>query len=290
MIGKYSGFMSTGELRQIWERGLKNNQLCGCGVPFRSCEFWRSVLDRELEGIQYNIDEIIKQKNKIDRMRYIPKLINPFRNLKASELEYLELILRLYRSISEISGSEYIIDSSKDASYAYLLGSLIPKVDVWYVHLVRDSRAVAYSWQRQRRRPEIYWKLENMPIYNPIKSSLEWVVFNSIIAMLQIFHKKRYMYIRYEDLLNNPLETLDKILRWVGIPKKEKEFVDGEVLDLDANHTVSGNPIRFNHGKIRLSVDNEWIWNMNKAAKLQVTGLTWPLLLHFGYKIGQYME
>src|SRR4028119_1802817 len=54
---------------------------------------------------------------------------------------------RLYRAIQRVSGAGVIVDSSKRFSYAVLL-SLLPFGDLRVVHLVRDSRAVAYSWAR----------------------------------------------------------------------------------------------------------------------------------------------
>src|SRR5690349_2184383 len=45
VIGMHEGFCSSGELTFIWQRSYRENQLCGCGVPFHECEFWREVSD-----------------------------------------------------------------------------------------------------------------------------------------------------------------------------------------------------------------------------------------------------
>ena len=44
MLGQLDGYVSVGELRQIWVRGLAGNQACGCGLPFHECAFWVEVL------------------------------------------------------------------------------------------------------------------------------------------------------------------------------------------------------------------------------------------------------
>ena len=59
----------------------------------------------------------------------------------------------LYSSIMARTGCSVIVDSSKFASYGHLLASN-PAFDVRVIHLVRDSRAVAHSWQRRKRRTQ----------------------------------------------------------------------------------------------------------------------------------------
>src|SRR5215210_6485081 len=60
------GVVAVGELRYLWSRGLRQNMLCGCGMPFRECDFWRAVLRRtygsldatpaaELEALQASV-------------------------------------------------------------------------------------------------------------------------------------------------------------------------------------------------------------------------------------------
>ena len=37
MLGQLDGVWSVGELVHIWQRGLQENNLCGCGRRFRDC-------------------------------------------------------------------------------------------------------------------------------------------------------------------------------------------------------------------------------------------------------------
>src|SRR5690242_10887667 len=52
LLGQINGFYSTGELRFIWERGFGQNQLCGCGKPFRECDFWTEVVKEGFGGFE----------------------------------------------------------------------------------------------------------------------------------------------------------------------------------------------------------------------------------------------
>ena len=54
---------------------------------------------------------------------------------------------RTYAAIAQVSGRRVVIDSSKHASLAFCL-STSPALDLRVVHVIRDSRAVAYSWSR----------------------------------------------------------------------------------------------------------------------------------------------
>ena len=57
---------------------------------------------------------------------------------------------------------------------------------------------------------------------------------------------------------------------------------EGE-LELDTDHTVAGNVVRFKRGSIELRLDEEWKRSMKPSDARLVTALTWPLLLKYGY-------
>ncbi|MBT8240919.1 MAG: sulfotransferase, partial [Acidimicrobiia bacterium] len=40
LLNEYPDVFAIGESVHIWERGLRDNELCGCGVPFDRCVFW----------------------------------------------------------------------------------------------------------------------------------------------------------------------------------------------------------------------------------------------------------
>jgi hypothetical protein len=92
----------------------------------------------------------------------------------ASELEdYIDVLSRLYQAIKEVSNASYIVDSSKVPQFAWLLEEM-PGAELHIIHLVRDSRATTYSWQRQRLRPEIAGKAQLMDRHSVVRSAFEW--------------------------------------------------------------------------------------------------------------------
>ena len=280
----------VGELRYIWERGLQENQLCGCGQPFRECSFWNAVLEPwQARSPLTDIAELVTIKNKLERIRGIipflfPRLQSPaWRKMYE---DYTGALLEVFKIIHEQSGSEFIVDSSKDVGYVYLLNSLAERgeIELFVIHLVRDSRAVAYSWQKQKRRPEIHWSEENMPILSTTSSAILWNSVNILVGMIGKLARQRYFFVRYEDFVHSIDGSVAQIAHFVQAdPASLRSFGEAQMVELGFSHTVSGNPMRFEQGRIHIQPDIEWQRNLAQRAKRQVTLLTLPLLFLYGY-------
>ena len=136
ILGQIPGFISVGEIKFVWERGIVENRRCGCGERFRSCPFWTRVFDRAFGGVdQIHIPEMVSAMNRT-RTRHFPFMLLPGseRIYRRTQAEYLEKLGSLYRGIAEESGSSVIVDSSKYPSHAFLL-RLITDLDVRVLHM-----------------------------------------------------------------------------------------------------------------------------------------------------------
>jgi hypothetical protein len=288
-LGQIPGFVNVGELWQVWYRGLRENERCGCGRPFYSCEFWRAVGDEAFGGWDNaDVDKMVAFRPYLKGQRYTPHYAlaakTGIRSGKINTLleECGPLLERLYRAIQRVSGAGVIVDSSKRSSYAVLL-SLLPFADLRVAHLVRDSRAVAYSWQRTKESPAVVGG-RLMPRMSPVKVSRVWSVQNYSYGLLSGF--ARLSRLRYEDFVDDPTFYLAETLSRVGFDDEAgslHDVVRGREISLSVDHTVSGNPSRFRTGKIELRLDEEWKGKMRGADKNVVTALTAPLLLKYGY-------
>jgi hypothetical protein len=287
-LGQIPGFVNVGELRQIWYRGLRDNERCGCGQFFYSCKFWRAVGDEAFGGWDnVDVDKMVAFMPFLERARYVPHYAlaanTGIRSRKMNTLvaECGPVLERLYRAIRRVSGAGVIVDPSKRMSYAVLL-SLLPFADLRVVHLVRDSRAVAYSWARRKESPAVVGG-RLMPQMSPAQASRAWSVTNYSYGLLWRF--ARLSRLRYEDLVNDPNVYLAETLNKVGLDAEAGSLpvVDGREISLSVDHTVSGNPIRFRTGNIKIRPDEEWKVKMRGADKNLVTALTAPLLLKYGY-------
>ena len=284
LLGRLDGCVVVGELRYIWRRGLMENHLCQCGRPFRDCRFWVEVVERAFDGLAgARAEEMVRMASRVDRIRYIPWLTAPaLRPARfQSDLQTMgDVLNRLYSAILSVSGGSVVVDSSKDPSYAYLLCAQ-PSLDVALAHLVRDSRAVAYSWTRQKVRPEIHWKVEHMRRRPAFLTARRWMQYN---LMLEALSRRvpTSVRIRYEDVVVNPETAMTTMAGLVGKATPEgqgsaRRTAAGETV----HHSMSGNPMRFEPLVVR--PDRAWIDSMATADRRLVTALTAPLLVRYGY-------
>jgi hypothetical protein len=287
IIGAQGGFCSLGEVRYIWERSFGENQLCGCGVPFHDCEFWGEV-SRGAVGVQpADVDaaSAIGLWKRLDNIRGAPWLVqprSPAAHSTATKM-YGQLLERLYATILAVSGERVLVDSSGDATHGLIL-SRIPSIELDVVHLVRDARAVAFSWTRRRKRPEIHWTSENMPTEHVRRTAARWMMQNTMVERLSR-SAASYRRIRYEDFVAEPQAAIAGLLANYEWADGQSGTVTGREVVLEPAHTVSGNPVRFRHGVLRIERDDEWREAMRRGDRRAVTALTWPLLRRYGYHV-----
>ena len=282
-LGQLPGVVSIGETVHLWDRGLRDNELCGCGQAFSSCPFWREVGQVAFGGWdQVDADRAVDLRFAVDRNRYLPLLMRPSMSGRYRQRHeaYLDRLHRLYQAVATVSGCSTIIDSSKHASYALLL-SRMPSLDLRLLHVVRDSRAVAHAWTKTVARPEAGGI--PMPVYGPAKAAVLWDVQNAVIEQLR--HRHPYLRVRYEDFVQAPKDALLEASRFTGIDDDSAvlSMIHGDTLRLAPSHTVAGNPMRFVSGDVTIRSDESWLREMPPARRRFVAALTLPLQHHYGY-------
>ena len=285
-LGQIGGFFSGGELNFIWKHNVLENRLCGCGRPFRECPVWTRVMDEAFGGMD-GVDprEMMRLQALGTRTRHIPLMLTEKgRRSLAERLEkFLANYGRLYEAIGNVTGSRVIVDSSKEPAHGFAM-SMVPGVDFYVLHLIRDPRAAAYSWLKKKPQPDSDAK-EFMVRFSPTKSSAMWDSWNASAEALWRHTPKRYLRLRYEDFVAYPHRSLVDVLGLVGEEDAEVPLVGEREVKLGVSHTVSGNPNRFDTGAVELRPDREWISKMNPRDKALVTALTLPLLPRYGYPI-----
>src|SRR6266511_818824 len=286
ILGQIDGFKSFGELRHVWFRSFGENQLCGCGRPFRDCPFWSEVVQRAFGGFgNVHFESIDRNKHGVDGFIHIPRILTGgwTRTYRRRMDAYLSSLTRLYRAIQEVSGARYLVDASKDPQHAYILRAM-PSFDVRMVHLIRDSRAVAYSWRRVRPRPEIFWETRLMPRYPAIRTALAWTATNAGSEVARRIGMP-YVRVRYEDLVRDPRSQVARILDRLALDGgADLGFLRDGRAELQPSHTVSGNPMRFASGGVPIRLDDGWLREMRSLDRSVVTALTLPRLRRYGYR------
>lgn len=284
ILGQVEGFFATGELWNIWRRGLSERRKCGCGAPVAECPAWNAILRRAFDRPPQDIDaghfDALVRKRL--RLRETPGVFSLTPATPLDGDEYRTALAGLYRAVAEETGSRVIVDSSKSATYAALLASL-PGVRVHVVHLVRDSRASAFSHGRARGLPD-FGDHRPMRRERPFTAARRWVRSQVMTERLLPHRVSGFVTVRYEDLVRRPIPTLERILDLTGEPGP-LPVVGERAVRLEPTHSVSGNPARFRTGLIELRMDDEWRTAMPAADHVLVTSLTWPLLHHYGYAL-----
>jgi hypothetical protein len=285
VLGEMEGFFHAGELRTLWGQGLLQSRWCGCGVPVVNCSFWSEVLEVGFESV--DAVKIYGWQRKEVRQRHALKFLRTPAGAHGSfELNsYIDAESRLYKAIAKVGGARVIVDSSKRQSDAALL-RLMPDIDPYWLHLVRDPRAVAYSWQRQKASPGAAGgSRTEMLRVGPVTSTRRWLVSSAFGEAVRMRVGDRYLPVLYEDFMRNPEPTLGAIAQFICEPEVSLPFVTGSTVHLSTNHTAGGNPDRLNAGHVELRMDDEWIESQPRSHRLAVTGMTLPLLRRYGYPL-----
>lgn len=285
LLGEIPGVLSLGEVRHIWRRAFRENQWVSGGVPFRDCPFWNEVVARAFGGHEeVELDRVDILRQKLDRLRSIPRLRSrrPPRSLDAPLQEFGDLLERLYGAVSEVSGCRILVDSSKHPCYAHLLRAT-GRFDLKLIHLIRDPRATAYSWQRTRERPEIHWKTEHMPRFNPAVSALHWSAANYLLEQLAKDMGDQACRIRYDSMVAAPAESIRSLWAALGLPLPDLGFIKGCEATLSEGRTLAGNPFRFKTGAVQIRPDDEWRSAMPPAQRKIVEWITALPRKKYGY-------
>jgi hypothetical protein len=294
LIGQLPGVCAVGELVHLWERGIRDDERCGCGERFSRCPFWEQVGKAAFGGWdEIDVSRVGALRAQVDRNRFIPALARrrlrpPARRRLA---EYTSYYARVYAAVAQVSGCDLVVDSSKHASLAFCLREA-PGVDLRVLHLVRDPRAVAYSWSRQVRRPDTD-RPSYMTRYSPATAAMQWNIQNAAFGLLTRTGVPA-MRLRYEDFTAEPERALRRVAGFAGLPAQDSyPFLTAGgggpsgaatvTARLDGSHSVSGNPMRFTTGPVVIRSDEQWRTRLPRAQQRAVAALTWPLMAGYGY-------
>lgn len=282
VLGELDGFFSGGEIRYFWDPVVVRESLCGCGTPVRDCVVWSHALNRlsdvDVEHVSALQHDIVKEQRTYKLLRYR-------RTRRWSALEkYAEVMSRLYDALAEVTGARVIVDSSKRPSYAAFLRS-VPGIDPYYIHLVREPRASAYSW-RYRRHESSRGEGQEVTRRGALDATLRWDLLNlGSDAIIRRTGANRALRMRYEDFVAQPRQHVELARILVNEPPSDLPFIDEHTVRLGANHTIAGNPSRFLTGTIQLKDTREWRQAQTRVDRWLTTAVALPFLRRYGYPI-----
>lgn len=285
-LAELPGVQALGEVNHLWRRSLVEDEPCGCGQAFSRCQFWQAVGERAFGGWDaVDIAAIEAAQTQAMRLRHVPALVRGRRAVQVAAELIADHHRRIYDAAGAVGESDVVVDSSKHPALAYVLRS-DPAIDLRVVHVVRDSRGVAYSWTKRVERPEgraggsERW----MTRYSPAASAVLWSAHNASTAMLPSLGTP-VMLVRYESFVQEPERTLAAVARFADLELDDSafDFVEPGMLRLRPAHTASGNPLRFASGQLEIRPDEAWRSQLSRRERLLVSALTYPQLAHYGF-------
>jgi hypothetical protein len=178
----------------------------------------------------------------------------------------------LISAVSDKSNSNIVVDSSKTPPYLFL-STQIRDHDLYILHLVRDPRDVVKSWIK----PKSYLQRKST-----LRSVRDWLLFNVSTEWVSRISKAHYLFLRYEDFVEEPEGSLKRILDWVGAGPQQLSFLSGRTARLSAQHVLGGNPDKFDSGEIEIKPRPS---SLPLSYELLTSALTFPMLLKYQYSL-----
>ncbi len=232
VLGAHSKVFGAGELYN-----LKFENKCSCLKIIKDCKQWSGLKEK----ININFLKIFRTKKNflLDKENFIYlKNKKPVdKNLYLSD--YKLILNNIIKNNPEL---DVIVDSSKDVDKLEFLLKY-SDLDIYIVHIVRDGRAVSWSYIRKYKKlfPYIF----------------KWFLTNFKIELLRRRYNKKFIFLRYEDFIKNSEASVSQILDLLNL-KFEKDMLDLSKLE---KHQVEGNRLRFNK-ELSLKKDESWVEDM----------------------------
>jgi len=282
VIGQLPGYVAVGEVREIWRERSGRHRLCGCGLPFDECPFWQRVGDEAFGGWSTVDRESVEEMVSALNWRGALGQLRPGADRgPALPPPLAELLSRLYAGITAAAGNRTIVDTSKGPPYGVAL-SLVGPIDLRAVQVVRDIRGITYSWCKEVKQPATLRGRARSHKLAAVASS-RWLVHNSVMEILR--RRVPSAELRYERFVSDARTELMRVMGDLGVPVRsdQLEFLSETSVTLGVDHTLEGNDNRHAIGEVPLRVDDAWRRGLPLPLAAQVTAMTWPMLVRYGY-------
>lgn len=283
-LSTIDGVVFAGELRRLWSRGLRQGRTCACGRAHLDCPVWSQLL---VPGRTYT-EPSLEAIGSIQR-RAAPEELGwwtAIRRLRSTSMpardtdagRYLRAYSDLLTDFARATGAEVVVDSSKSAADAALL-AVEPELPAYVIEIVRDPRGVAYSVLKRRQGGSLSRLLISARIGG------RWVlklVANG--AVRRRFGRDRSVFVRYEDLVADPNQTVQDVAKLLGLPAPVERLSPNVAITVPEVHGPDGNlQQKFVGTTVTLRLDEEWRERLPAADRALINMITFPLLLRYGY-------
>jgi hypothetical protein len=278
LLGEHSRIESLGEI-DFLGKAIARNELCSCGQSVRVCATWENLFQiiREERGIDlirtpyalrqwdtwmdnanadydqqtssYLFRRLVRRAVTI--IHYSHAIGNSIVPLPPMLKKYLGNTIYTYDLIRRLRGVDMVVDSSKEI-YKAISVYLRDPGSTRIILLIRDGRGVLYS--------RLYSGV--LTGESPISAIGKWRKYYSrALDLVQRWVDPSHVsYLRYEDLVAKPDETVTKLYPWLGVQADPLLSSQSKKL----LHIAGGNDgtkARFKQG---IQLDNRWLDGLNQ--------------------------
>lgn len=227
LLGAHPKIEGLGEVLNIF-RGMS----CTCGKKDYKCSFWVEASNtlslKHFDIFRKKIDFLIDRKQFLRKTDRMP----------VDYMVYIRENEQLFTNVLNASGAEILVDSSKSTARVALLSSS-EIIEPVLIHLVRDGRAVTWSYMKKYG--------------HPLRCMMNWMLYNIKASILiRRYSSLEHIFIRYEDLATHPDIVLRELMKKLNLPYNE------DMLDFrnSEQHQIGGNRMKFRSEGIQL--DRAW--------------------------------
>lgn len=248
--------------------------LCGCGLPVQDCQIWARV-EKAVFGDPPDYTPWSWDASRPSAPRLVLRGTRRWLEQDAGELG--RVARSIYSEIAEITGAEVIVDESKTPLYGWFLANQA-WADVVPVRLVRDPRETVASWSRPKPYPGI--ESGALPAHGTPAGTVEWL--KRVVLADRLFRDAPL--VRYEDLVEAPVEISSRLLARFGLGDRPPVVGDRHALPVATNHIIAGNPDKFERGVVEMRPRSGSSARLRWRDRALVTAATFPLLCRYGYR------
>jgi hypothetical protein len=298
-VGEVGNLIRTGWISRESLRGIDPKRirrpLCTCGrrldvlyveAPEEACPFWSGVRREWVERTDRgSIESYPKLQYDFEFKSGWPRLLYERRRPSAAFRSYARLTRAFFESIRAVSGKPIIVDSSTDPVQAFALG-MVPGIDLYVVHLVRDGRGVITSHRKRFQedpQSSIKTAVGRRVLY--LASVVRWAALNLATEWVCArLGPKRTTRLRYEDFVADPRAALERIGSLLEVDLTDVANAASAGKPMQAGHNIGGNRTK-KSGVITLRPDaEEWRSALSPAERRLSWVLMGWLMRRYGYE------
>ena len=240
MLNAHPNMVSVGELKQLgrFARQEKSGRRlrCTCGAEsLWACDFWSKVSAHTEESIGRTIGELN---------------VEDYDEVKSFDRDNSALL----QAITEVSGKDYVVDSSKQVERLERLMAN-SALEIIPIFLLRDPKGQMCS---ARKRPTGFVRM----------------IENYVRTNRRIYHLVRnrpHAVIHYEGLVKHPEPTLQSLMQQLGLSFDSRQLEWASQI----RHNVGGNGMR-RRDKSELKLDERWRGYWSLPQRLVIDAATLP--------------